>query len=129
MPPHTWQLLAENDDARRHDGSAASAGHLAPHHGRRPGVEAGVPGTGARHALATSATVLAAGHADTAAAALEEAFDAAEMHILTAAPAPFVLLWDGQELRLIPSPSVDLSLAMLAGLRDELHAELPEAGR
>ncbi|WP_112273636.1 hypothetical protein [Lentzea terrae] len=133
MSSHVWQLLAEpHTVSSQRTGPANEAGHRdLTHHRPCPADAAGTgaAGTGARQTLADSMRVLAIGHATTTAAAIEEAFDAAELHVLTAT-APFVLTLDGQELRVIPSPSsVDLSLAILAGLRAELRAESQWADR
>ncbi|MFI6100852.1 hypothetical protein ACIA8G_35330 [Lentzea sp. NPDC051213] len=122
MDPHVWQLVVEHDDPpRRH---TAHAGHVHDTAGRVLGT--GAAGTGA------AGTALAGGTASSAADALEEAFDAAEMRVLRGELGAFVLLLDGEQIRIAPSPDpacVDLNLAMLAGLRHELHLELQGAGR
>ncbi|MGI5507436.1 hypothetical protein ACQEU1_45115 [Lentzea sp. CA-135723] len=121
MNSHPWQLLDE------HAAAAPQAGPTA--HDQALAGTGALTGTGATLA-SPSRTVYAAGHAATAAAAIEEAFGAAELRVLTS-PAPFVLLAGAsQELRFTPAPaSVEQSLGMLAELRHDLLTELQRAGR
>ncbi len=127
MHTHIWRLVATGSSPCRQDITADD--HA---------IDTCSEGTGAAGPGASAATssdpglisgsplLLASGQAGTAAAAIEEAFDAAELHVLTSQrPASFALQLLEQDVRVIPSPaSIQLTLQMLADLRDALNAEL-----